>query len=287
MKSRLYVSLTICTFVAGAALAHHLATPLSSQYGAEILTKITLFAKADNKGVPSYHVGSDEHGFAIAPGASFSVSANGGAAQSVVFDTASFADPAEATPEEVAAAVNAQIDNAEMIVDNETLVLRGLHGGAAADLLLQDGAGGALAALGFAAASIAGSDDIHLVLSIPPKEDHPENSGGGGADLAHHPYFLIASTTAGSTNVGGHVIPLALDAFTHAVVRGTQFGLLPGFAGELDDNSDAAATFDTALLPLAFPGGLPDRVYFAYVVLNHELSDIEFVSNAFEVEIVD
>lgn len=271
--------------IASIALAHHIQTPLSSAYGTEILTKIKWYTSFGNEGVPAYHVGDDHHTYVLQSNSTFSVHDHGGATQSVTFDASQFASLAAATPEEVADAINAQLTIGRALVDNNTIVIRGVTGGSNASLDLVDGAGSPLATLGLAPATVPGSDAIDLTLSIPLEDEHEDTPAPPHEDLAHHPYLVIASATPGTTVVDGHEIPLALDAFTTLTLRGTQLGKFPGFVGELDDNSDATATFDAALAHATLPGGLPPRLYFAYVVFSEELDAIEFVSNAFEVEV--
>jgi len=49
----------------------------------------------------------------------------------------------------------------------------------------------------------------------------------------------------------------------------------------------ANATFDTKLLAKFYPSGTPGSLYFAFVIFSADFSEIVFVSNRFEAEVVD
>lgn len=264
----------------GAALAHHIPVALSSVFGTEIMTEVAFVATGTSVGVPAYRVGTSEHHVAILPESSFSVS-DGSATETVVVPAGSFEDHGEIDTHDLVEFLNGQLTLATADLDNNTIVLRSLDGGSAAELTLADGPGAPLAAMGLGEGTVTGAEDVVMTLSIPAEEPHEDDHPGEG--LEHHPYYIVASTTAGSTWVAGHEIPLLIDDATLSFVRTTQIGLTGSFWGELDDNADATAVIPGDLFAKVFPQGLPERLYVAYVVFNHELTDIEFVSNRFDV----
>jgi hypothetical protein len=288
MKSHKFRSILIAGIVlaSGAvAFGHHLAVGLSSVFGTEVMTEIVYFSHSDNLGVPAYRVGVDSHTVSLPDGAQFAVSDGSGATELVTFTTGLFTDPAQVDLEDVAEAINAQLTLGVALVDNDTLVLRGVEGGSAASLSLADGPGAPLATLGLLPGTVQGADDVQLVLSIPASDDYADSHEGGG--LAHHPYLVVMSATDGVTPVAGFQVPIAIDFTTLMGLRATQMGAFPGSIGELDENEDAQSTFDTALLSKMYPQGLPDRLYFTFVVFGENLDSIEYVSNAFDVVIED
>jgi hypothetical protein len=272
---------------AAAALAHHIPVALSTAYGEQVLSTITYFDTPTHVGVPAYRLGGDAHSIALGDGSSFTVVDHHGAAQTVTFAAAQFADIAHAEPDEVAAAINAQLPTATAFVENNSITLRGNEGGAGASLTFTDGAGAPLAALGLQPGTVNGSGDIDLVLSVPAPH-HDEDGEPEAPHLEHHPYLVVLSTTAGATPVGGgHVLPFAVDAITDLGLRATNLGLLPGFAGTLDHNADGTARIPGSLLDKLFPNGKPDALFAAYAVFSTDLTGIEMVSNRFEVVFVD
>lgn len=264
----------------GVALAHHVPVALSSVFGTEIMTEVAFVATGTSVGVPAYRVGTSEHHVAILPESSFSVS-DGSATETVVVPAGSFEDPSDIDTHDLVEFLNGQLTLASAGLDNNTVVLRSLDGGSAAELTLTDGPGAPLAALGLGTGTVTGADDVVLTLSIPAAEPHGDDHAGEG--LEHHPYYVVASTSAGSTWVAGHEIPLLVDEATLAFVRTTQIGLTAGFWGELDDNADATAVIPGDLFAKVFPQGLPERLHLAYVVFNQDMTDIEYVSNRFDV----
>ncbi|MGQ0554168.1 MAG: hypothetical protein ACT4PU_13225 [Planctomycetota bacterium] len=267
--------------------AHHIPVALSSLFGTEVLTEVTYFAQSDNLGVPAYRVGIDEHHVALTEGAQFSVTDGEGSTETVVFAPGLFADPSHADLHDVAEAIAAQLTIATAHVDNSSIVLHGTQGGGAASLTLSDGVGSPLSALGLLPGVVTGTDDIHLELSLPGEHEHGPGDDHEGSGLAHHPYLVVASATEGVTMVAGFEVPLILDTTTLLVSRATQFGLLPGFVGELSESEDASAVFETSLLPKLYPQGLPEKLYFSFVVFEEDLGGIAFVSNRFTAVLVD
>lgn len=267
----------------GVCFAHHIAQGLSSVFGIEVMTEIVYLAQGDNLGVPAYRLGTDSHTVDVSGGPQFAVSDGSGASEQVVFSDGLFADPTHADLEEVAAAINDQLSLGVAQVDNGTLVLRGVQGGSQAGLTLDEGPGGALATLGLQPGTVQGADDIQLELSIPAHDDHADDHQGPG--LQHHSYLVVMSATEGVTGVGGFQVPIAIDGTTLMGLRMAQYGMFPGAVGQLDENEDGHATFDTALLAHMYPQGLPDRLSFSFVVFNESLTKIEYVSNRFDVAI--
>ncbi|MGQ0552898.1 MAG: hypothetical protein ACT4PU_06730 [Planctomycetota bacterium] len=280
--------------VAAAALMPPTPIALSAACCENFLSEIVYFDLVGNKGVPPYTMnegGMRMESFMLEEGDSFSVTDHDGATETVTFTAAQFADLEAATMDEVMDAVNDQLSIGRALMDSGMLMLRGAAGGAGSELTLVDGAGAPLAELGFAEDTMMGAEDIELALATHFGDMGMGGGMGdgeeGGAELMHLPYLVAMSATPGSTTALGHEIPLAIDNATHLGLRATQFGLLPGFVGELDHGGAAMTAFDTALLPKMFPGGHPERLYFAFVVFSEDLSEIVYVSNGFQVEIVD
>lgn len=94
--------------------------------------------------------------FALTDGSGFSLSVDGGPAQTVSFSAAAFADIGAATADEVAAAINSQVVNATAVVVDGRIAIRSLATGSSASLALTDGAGSPLAALGLPTGSVTG-----------------------------------------------------------------------------------------------------------------------------------
>lgn len=79
-------------------------------------------------------------------------------------------------------------------------------------------------------------------------------------------------------------MPVAYDETTVQILRAAQLGAVDGFIGELDANGDSLAVFETDLLGPSFGDELPPSMLFTYVVFDDDVTTIEFVSNAFEVQ---
>ena len=251
--------------------ANHVAVPLSSAFGTEVLTDITFHQL---EGVPHYRVTEGEV-FQVPTGATFFLSDHSDHSDEIVLAGGAMTDA------EVVAAINAQATMAVASIQNGHVVLESHAGGAATLLNVQEGTGG-LAALGFAGGPGFGSDDVELTLSIPGAHEHGSDHEGG---FAHHPYVLIASATAGTTQAGALEVPVAFDQTTTLFLRATRLGLLPGFLGELDHGGDASATVGGEVLGQLFPAGLPSELHFAFGVFSQDGSTLEFVSNRFTVHI--
>lgn len=278
-------SLLVAAVFALAAAAGAQAVPksLSAACCELFLTELVYLKTPGTTGVPPYVMGMGEAAYALSDGASFTVG-DGEATEQVVFSAADFADISAATPEEVMDAINAQLTLGEAMVDSGMLMLRGLQGGASAELELGEGAGDALMALGLPAGMMNGADDIELRLATDLEMAMGDDHEGG---LAGHPYLVVVSATEGVTPVAGWQVPLAVDATTLLGLRAIEAGLLPGFLGNLDAEGGATVSFDAALLPKMFPGGLPERLHFAFVVFEEDLSGIALVGNAFSVAFED
>lgn len=96
--------------------------------------------------------------FNFSAGGSMTVSVDGGPAQTVTFNPASFAVPAAATPAEVVTALNAQLVGTTASVVDGKVVLRSNTTGTASTLLVTDGAGAPAAALGLSTTLESGGD---------------------------------------------------------------------------------------------------------------------------------
>lgn len=267
----------------GVALATHVPVPLSSVFGGDVLSSIVYYTSDGNLGVPAYVIGGeigdggdDGAGFHLDDGDAFTVTTADGSSETVTFSAADFADIGEATQDEVVAVLDGQLTLAEAALDNGHVVLRGLQGGSSAALILTDGPGSPLAALDVGAGLTSGASDIELTISAPAE----------AGDLSGKPYLLVASTTPGVIPVAGFEVPLLYDATTAQIMRAAQLGVVDGFLGTLDANNDALAVFETDLLAKLYPDGAPPALLFAYVVFDESLSQIEFVSNAFEVQLL-
>jgi len=266
-----------------AAVAQMVPVALSAACCEKFLTTLEYYNTAD-PGVPAYVMGMNGDDFALVPGSSFQLTDSAGTSEDVVFDASQFADMDHATPEEVRDAVNDQLTVGEALVDSGMLMLRGVQGGADAAITLDDGTGGPLAVMGFENGTMTGTKDIELRLAT----SLDDGMGGVGMEpLPHHPYLVVMSATPGSVQVAGHTLPLGIDATTQTVLRATQLGLLPGFLGELDGNGDALTAFDTSLLPRIFPAGPPEHLYYSFVVFSQDLSSIDYVSNLFQVHVIN
>ncbi len=87
--------------------------------------------------------------FALTNGATLQIAVDGGPAQTVTFTTSQFADIANATASEVAAAIASQITGATVGVDHGALAIVSSTTGTSSSLLVTDGAGSPNGALGF------------------------------------------------------------------------------------------------------------------------------------------
>jgi hypothetical protein len=267
---------------AGAALAHHIAVPLSHVSGPEIVQRVKLYHQPANEGVPAYAVASEEHDheIALAHGDTFVVRDASGASETVVFDAADFVDISHATDAEVVAAIDAALTIADAESQNGFLLLHGIEGGVQAQLELEDGAGSPLAAMHLSSPAVVGAESVVMTLSIPADEH-----GTDEADLAGLPYLLFASATEGSFEFAGETIPIGRDAVTGAFVRAIRDGALPAFFASLDADADARANLSLEQIETVLGGVVPTELRFAYVVFSADFTSVEFVSNAFVVDV--
>lgn len=271
------------------AFAHHVPVGLSHVSGAEILEEIVFFTEPGVFGVPAYNLGTDEapddDAVGITDGDSFSVRDQNGNTQTITLDAADFADIDEALLDEVIDVINEKATIFEASEANGYLAFRSLIGGSAAMLETQDGAGAPLAKLGMSESLVNGSDDLELTISIPDV----------GIDLAGRPYFVLASTTPGSFQLGGHTIPVGYDDLTARTMNAARHGAAMGFAGTLNATSDASAHLTASQLQQVFAGGFPDAMYLTFVVLDRGPGQfasastgmpgrIAYVSNVFTVD---
>ncbi len=265
------------------ALAHHVAVPLSHLMGEDILTEVVFYTDTGTFGVPPYVHGDVEiaHGtpIALSVGDSFSIQDEKGQIETIVFDSGDFATPGFIYIEDLVATIAEKATLADAFFENGYVFFRGFEGGAGQSLELVDGVGAPLSKLGVAQSLQLGSKNIDLEVSVPadePGDDH--------TDLGDHPYVVLASTKDGSFSFGGFQIPLGVDVTFVTALDLALDGALPGFVGNVDDHGDASVTLDGGLLEQAFTGGAPDELYFAFVVLSKDLSEVEFVSNRFTVD---
>ncbi len=122
-------------------------------------------------------IGSKSFPLALTNGSSLTVAVNGGAPQTVTFNSGSFADISNATAAEVAAVFNAQVTGASASVVDGRLVIRGNTEGATSSLTINDGPGSPVVALGLPAGTVGGSDAAVAV-----------RTRGIGADGVDHVY---------------------------------------------------------------------------------------------------
>jgi len=273
---------------AGEMVSHPVA--LSAACCENFLTRLLYFSQPGNTGVPAYTMvdpTAGMGGFALSEGASFQVVDQEGVTESVTFMAEMFTDIGAATMHEVVHAVNEQLGIALAFEDSGMLMLRGVTGGADSALTLVDGPGAPLAALGFAEETVSGAADIELALATDLMPMGMGDGGGQGAELMHLTYAIVLSTTPGSTDLGHHELPMVVDDVTLLGLRIAQFGLAEGLVGELSHHGTAEAVFPSALLPKMFPQGLPEELYFAFVVFSEAADEIVFVSNRFDLELID
>lgn len=260
-------SFLACGTLAALALAHHIPVGLSFLEGPEIMSTITVF-KSTSTGIPPYVVSNDEveHEIAVPVGANFQISDGIGNSDFVTIPNV-FPDPSKAHLDDVVEELNEQLTVATLREENGHLVFEGKSGGPSAMLQLTEGVGGALASLQFSNGTVNGKSNIPLVLSIPDPQ----------LNLSGHPYFLLASSTLGTTVIGNKHLDIVLDATTDKFLRATKANVLPGFFGVLDATSDASTT----LLPSLLPNQVGAETYFQYVVLTPDFTSIAYVSNVF------
>lgn len=278
-KKQVFLGAGTLVAIAAFAFAHHVPVGLSHVFGPEILREVTFFTSTGVFGVPSHRVGQAElpdHGapVGLADGDSFSVMDQNGAIETVTFLASDFVDIALADTHDVVHEINDQVTLFEAVEHNGYLVLRGKQGGSLASLTVSDGAGGPLNKLGMGGGVVFGRDNLELTLSIPDPN----------LNLAGRNYIVLVSATNGAIPFGRRTIPIGADGLTMPFLNAAVNGLVTGFAGQLDANSDATALLTAAQLQQGFAGTYPDKLYFAFVVFGTRPGTLEYVSNQFVVD---
>jgi hypothetical protein len=277
--NRKQFTLTSLTLGGLAALvfAHHIPVGLSHVAGTEILSEVVFFTNSGTFGVPAYRVGSveaPEHHdpVGLADGDSFHVMNQAGLSETISFEAADFADIGTAAVEDIVGVINAKSNLVEALDVNGYVALRGMDGGGAASLSITDGTGAPLSLMGVGSGVALGSDNLELTLSIPDPS----------LNLAGRTYVVLASATDGSFQLNNHSVPIGHDNLTTRLFQATVAGNLPGFLGTLGANSDATAQLLGSQIQAGFAGNYPDKLYFAFLVLNG--NRVAFVSNRFVVD---
>lgn len=268
--------------LAAPAFAHHVTKTLSYARGPEVVESVTYFNRFDNRGVPAYLLANDEHfdSYALVDGTSIVIADGLGNTQTALVTAAMFPDIGHATIDEIVEALAPQVTIANVGEQNGFLLVEGLAGGSTGHVGVSAGAGNLLAQLNLPATTVVGEADIPLLLS------HFEE-GANPPDYAGHPYRIFASTTAGTSLIGGRQIPIRFDRTTRHVARLTQLGALPAFAGHLSATEDARAAFRAEAIPALFGANPPTQIYFAYAIYSMDGSQVLFTSNRFTVNLVN
>jgi hypothetical protein len=267
--------------LATVVVAHHVPVPLSHVMGNEILREVVFLTDAGLFGVPPYVHGDAEiehhQPISLSDGDTVEVK-HAGQIETVVFESADFADIGAAEIEEVLDVLSAKSTLIEAYDTNGYAVVRGTQGGELAALSLRDVVGSALGQMNIQGGPAQlGSNDLVLEVSVP--------GDAVGHAQANHRYLVLMSLTEGQFQLGGATVPLGLDAVTRAGAQAALQGLLPGFFGRLDDGGDAQAKVEGELLVDAFGASFPDKMYFAFVVLEPGSLHVEFVSTRFTVDV--
>lgn len=100
--------------------------------------------------------GSQTGPFALTAGDTFTVSIDGGPAQTVTFNATQFADITHATADEVAAAIASQLTGGTAVAADGRILIRSSTVGASSQITLADGTGSPLSDFGIAAGSDTG-----------------------------------------------------------------------------------------------------------------------------------
>jgi hypothetical protein len=274
----------IAALAAGAALAHHNPIPLSHAMGGKILDSAIYFRQLGNVGIPAYLPSSEEvehHApMQLAPGDFLTVRGAGGVADVVQLEEGDFRNFNDVELEEFLSLINTKTDLAEVSHENGYVVFRGPKGGPAAHVELEDGTGAPLAQLGYGLdARQAGALDLAMEISVPDE--------GHGFVFAGHPYVVLASRTAGTSEYLGVEIPIGQDVLTDRFQQLVAAGRLPTFMGRLDEGQDGRAVVPARILEAVLKGGAPSEIHFVFVVLSPDLGTVEFVSNRFTLDIVE
>lgn len=146
--------------------------------------------------------------FALSVPADFQIEVDGGPPVTVSLDASMFADPSNATAEEVRHALQGQLSNVEVLVENGRLVLRNPSQGVAASLRLTDGTGTPLSALGLPPGPEFGFD-VSAAARISGTYDGSEN----------HTFSFVAE----SDGLIGGASPVVVSVFDE---RGTRVATL-------------------------------------------------------------
>jgi len=266
--------------LAALAFAHHVPVGLSHVSGGEILATVVYYTTGGSFGVPAYKVGASEapghhDPIGLVDGDGFTVMNEAGQSETITLTAADFTDISAAVMDEAVDVINDKATLFEAIETNGYLVLRGLTGGDTGTLDVADGAGGPLAKMGLTSGLALGADELELTVSIPD----------ASLNLAGAPYLVLLSATDGSIALQGKTIPLGFDSLTRVWLPFARSGAAPGFAGNLDANSDASALLTAAQFQQAFGAtSYPDKLHFSYVVFTPGTLQIAYVSNRFTVD---
>lgn len=305
-------------------MRHHVPVALSYVSATEIMTsvKLSMGPATTDVGVPPYVISEEEieGTFDLAPGDSFTVTTrlvdaaagvqragSGGddddddghgrgrgrgrgrghghghgdcddeQVSRIRFRPSQFADIDAATPDEIIEAINSQLVNGEAYEDNGHLVIVGNRVGAQAVLEIAAQNGTPLDVLAVPPGPVAGAAPVELTLSIPAGDDPAFVFAGDR-------YRIVASASAGSSDVDGATVPLQTDAATAAFDALFAAGQLPGFQGNLDGNDDGRAFLSVDAVRAAFGATLPPQVFLTFLVYD-ENNQVEYVSNLFTVNL--
>jgi flagellar hook-associated protein 1 len=200
--------------------------------------------------------GATQEPFNITPGDQISVALDGGLSTTVTFSAADFADPTQATAEEVAAAINAAAGNTLASAADGRLVLASPTEGPNSSLNISNVTGTPLGAFGFSSLSAQGTgDDVPVTLSGSyegESNDTFEFSVLGRGEVGLTPGLQVevrnaAGSVVATLDVGdGYAPGDPLDLGNGVAVA---FG-----AGQLD--ADAGDELSLDLLADTDPGGL-------------------------------
>ncbi|MBI3818684.1 MAG: flagellar hook-associated protein FlgK [Planctomycetes bacterium] len=96
--------------------------------------------------------------FTLTGGSTMQISVDGGAPQTISFQSSQFSDITKATAEEIAAAIGGQLVGAKAVADHGRVSIVSTTTGAASTIQITDGTGSPAAALGFPSGADAGSE---------------------------------------------------------------------------------------------------------------------------------
>lgn len=109
--------------------------------------------------------GESTYPLALTAGSTFTLTANGGAAQTVTFNTTDFVDINNATADEVAAAINAQATGVIASVVDQKLVIQSTATGPSSSIQITDGTGSPAAALQLALSATGTSTPVTVSVT--------------------------------------------------------------------------------------------------------------------------